>query len=304
MKTKLSIITGFLGSGKTSFLNQFLKEMEGKKIGLIVNEFGKLSIDSQRLAGEKFHLVELNGGSIFCSCLEISFISSLIDLLDKNLDHVLVESSGFSDPSSLGNILRAIEISKGKSYNYLGNICLIDCENFLGEEDQETLVSQVEAADLLVLSKEDLVDQKVLEEVREKLEKFNPKADIILKSQFNYKDFIKNINKDGIIEEGESKITPSNRPKSFLLTTEDSLDRKALEAFLMEISHLVYRVKGSISIEGQAHSVDLVGKRVSFKAIDPIDQGQLVLISRVGNQIIRPIFKLWEGHIGSKIRVR
>ena len=103
---------------------------------------------------------------------------------------------------------------------------------------------------------------------------------------------------------GESKITPSNRPKSFLLTTEDSLDRKALEAFLMEISHLVYRVKGSISIEGQAHSVDQVGKRVSFKAIDPIDQGQLVLISRVGNQIIRPIFKLWEGHIGSKIRVR
>ena len=188
MKTKLSIITGFLGSGKTSFLNQFLKEMEGKKIGLIVNEFGKLSIDSQRLAGEKFHLVELNGGSIFCSCLEISFISSLIDLLDKNLDHVLVESSGFSDPSSLGNILRAIEISKGKCYNYLGNICLIDCENFLGEGDQETLVSQVEAADLLVLSKEDLVDQKVLEEVREKLEKFNPKADIILKSQFNYKN--------------------------------------------------------------------------------------------------------------------
>ena len=73
-KTKLYILTGFLGSGKTTVLQKILEKLEGKRTGIIQNELGKLSIDGTVLRDDDIKMVELTRGSIFCSCLKLSFV--------------------------------------------------------------------------------------------------------------------------------------------------------------------------------------------------------------------------------------
>ena len=72
-KIDLYIVSGFLGSGKTTFLKNMLFNFDKKKTGVLVNEFGAVNIDSVRLSGDTIKMVEINNGSIFCSCLKGDF---------------------------------------------------------------------------------------------------------------------------------------------------------------------------------------------------------------------------------------
>ena len=108
---KLYFLTGFLGSGKTTLLKNLLENMEGTKVGVIQNELGKISIDGTVLQNDDIHMVELNRGSIFCSCLRLSFVDALAKMSQQGLEYVFVESSGFGDPSNAEEILEA---TKGK----------------------------------------------------------------------------------------------------------------------------------------------------------------------------------------------
>lgn len=73
-KTKLYLLTGFLGAGKTTFLTNVLKDLSGKKVAVIMNEFGRVGIDGTLIEKDGMELVEINRGSIFCSCLQLSFV--------------------------------------------------------------------------------------------------------------------------------------------------------------------------------------------------------------------------------------
>ena len=106
---KLYFLTGFLGSGKTTLLKNLLENMEGTKVGVIQNELGKISIDGTVLQNDDIHMVELNRGSIFCSCLRLSFVDALAKMSQQGLEYVFVESSGFGDPSNAEEILEATE---------------------------------------------------------------------------------------------------------------------------------------------------------------------------------------------------
>ena len=76
----LHIITGFLGSGKTTLLNRLLHAAsgQGKKVGVIVNEWGRINIDGRLIAHDGIELAELNNGQLFCSCLSASFVQALV----------------------------------------------------------------------------------------------------------------------------------------------------------------------------------------------------------------------------------
>ena len=82
---KLYFLTGFLGSGKTTLLKNLLENMEGMKVGVIQNELGKISIDGTVLQNDDIHMVELNRGSIFCSCLRLSFVDALAKMSQQGL---------------------------------------------------------------------------------------------------------------------------------------------------------------------------------------------------------------------------
>lgn len=109
---KLYLLTGFLGAGKTTMLLSLLNGggVAGKKIGVIQNEFGKLSIDGALLQRGDIEMQEISNGSIFCSCLKLQFVSALAEMSKQGLDMLFVESSGLADPSNLEEILAAVEV--------------------------------------------------------------------------------------------------------------------------------------------------------------------------------------------------
>ena len=84
--TKLYVITGFLGAGKTTLLLKLLEHLKGSRVGIIQNEFGKLGIDGVILKNDDIHMVEINRGSIFCSCLNLSFVSALREMTQHDFD--------------------------------------------------------------------------------------------------------------------------------------------------------------------------------------------------------------------------
>src|SRR4030042_6503640 len=102
VKTPVYLIAGFLGSGKTTFIQQAIDHFSGKcRTGIVQNEFAPASIDGKelkRMTSSDFDLLEINNGSIFCVCLLSGLIFSLKKFVEKyQPDILLIESSGLSD---------------------------------------------------------------------------------------------------------------------------------------------------------------------------------------------------------------
>ena len=125
-KTGLYVFTGFLGAGKTTILLRLLDILKDKRVGIIQNEFGKLSIDGEILRNDDIKMVEINRGSIFCSCLRLSFVQALADMAAYKFDYLFIESSGLGDPSNVEEILDAASHLCGDAYELQGVICLVD----------------------------------------------------------------------------------------------------------------------------------------------------------------------------------
>ena len=98
---ELILLTGFLGSGKTTLLQQLLREYEDKKIGVIVNDFGKINVDAKLVSSSGIQMAELANGSIFCACIKDKFVDSLIEMSQRDLDYLFIEASGLADPSNM-----------------------------------------------------------------------------------------------------------------------------------------------------------------------------------------------------------
>lgn len=190
-KTKLYVLTGFLGSGKTTILLKLLEQLKGHRVGVIQNEFGKLSIDGEILRDGNIKMVELNRGSIFCTCLKLSFVQGLAEMAKQNLEYLFVESSGWGDPSNLEEILAAAKELAGDVFDFQGAICLVDAVNFFDQladgqpSDEETVYRQVKHCHLAVVTKVDLVDPQRLEAVEAKIREINPICPIEVSANAN-----------------------------------------------------------------------------------------------------------------------
>ena len=307
-KTKLYLLTGFLGSGKTTFLTNVLNDLAGSKVAVIMNEFGKVGIDGSIIKKEGMELVEINRGSIFCSCLQLNFVSALTEIADKKMEYVFVESSGLADPSNIGEFLEAVEIVKGKVYDYSGAICLVDGVNFLEQvEDIETVERQLEFCHLVIISKVDLIDDHKLREIKSKIREINHKADIVesINGKIDYNFLESDLIEKQWLESESTTNTPENKPKTLTLTYDGDLTKEELSRFLDRIKKDSYRIKGFFKLEDGWNQVDVVNKLIDYK---PTDKGenvsQLVIISKIGPQVIRPIFNAWEEIVGKKMILR
>ncbi len=171
---KIFLVTGFLGSGKTTFLNHQLKN-NLYKTGVLVNEFGKTSIDTISLKTDE--LIELTNGSIFCSCLKDNFIESLRELILRNLDYIFIEASGLSDPSNFLEVINILKRHYQLSFEYFGTITLIDTLYFIKMSDVMVSVKQqVKKADYIIYNKCDLVSNEQLFEVIYRVTTLNKNA--------------------------------------------------------------------------------------------------------------------------------
>jgi G3E family GTPase len=178
----MQLVTGFLGSGKTTFLKNYLDEFSGsRKIGIIQNEFSEVNIDSLELQQNKsgFKILEVNNGSVFCVCLLGSFVDSLAAFIDQiQPDELILEASGMSDPLSIGQILQSPKL---KHKVFLDRVwCLVDAVNFRKITGLQTRVNhQVRIADTILVNKIDLLENETTELVQ-LIKKLNQFADIQL----------------------------------------------------------------------------------------------------------------------------
>lgn len=307
-KTKLYLLTGFLGAGKTTFLSSVLNDLSDKKVAVIMNEFGKVGIDGAIIQREGMELVELNRGSIFCSCLQLSFVSALVEMADRKMEYVFVESSGLADPSNIGEFLEAVEAVKGNVYDYSGTITIVDGAHFLLQlEEIETVKRQLKFSNLVIISKVDLIAAEKLAQIKLKIREINQTADIVEsdKGSYDYDFLTKNLLAAGWVESEDTSNTPENRPKTLTLTYEDEVSQEKLLKFLDIIKKDSYRIKGFVKLDTGCQQLDVVNDIIDFKASDRCkDKSELVIISKIGPQIIRPIFAAWKEVVGSKMKLR
>lgn len=161
--SRLYLITGFLGAGKTTFLRRFLPLFSGEKIRLIINEFGEAGVDGSLLKELSPVLEEISGGSVFCACR--------LDQFEKALSQcgvnetILVEASGLSDPTGVRRLFA--QTDRFPHIIYMGGICLVDAVRFPKVyATARSSVRQLAASDVVVLNKIDKASPERLEKTR------------------------------------------------------------------------------------------------------------------------------------------
>jgi G3E family GTPase len=182
MKIPIHLITGFLGSGKTTCIDQLLKYFDEKyRIGIVQNEFAPANVDGMELRnkGRSFEILEINNGSVFCICLLEDFTRALATFIgEKKPDLVLIEASGLSDPSSVIEILQKPQV---KDLVYLKEIwCIVDAFHFLKMEKMMNRIHrQLMISDRIIINKTDLVSFDLVSQIRDRIKKINRVADIV-----------------------------------------------------------------------------------------------------------------------------
>ncbi|MCX5872634.1 MAG: GTP-binding protein [Deltaproteobacteria bacterium] len=178
--TNVYLISGFLGSGKTTFLNHMLKEIPPDlKLLVLMNEFGEESIDGALVEDPELEMVEISKGSIFCACVKGDFIKALYRIAFVIKPEALViEASGVANPTDIGRDLFN-PMFKGM-YKSLKKVCLIDAENFLEQYEIFTaLEKQIEAADKFIINKMDLTDKSIIDQTKKVILKHNSNATFV-----------------------------------------------------------------------------------------------------------------------------
>ncbi|SOH93797.1 GTPase, G3E family [Monaibacterium marinum] len=183
-RVPVTLLTGFLGAGKTTLLNAVIKSQSGPKIAVIVNEFGEAGLDHDLIEAVDEEIVLMRSGCLCCS-VRGDLSRTMMDLMVRrhrgeiDFDRVVIETTGLADP---GPILQTMlmEPDLSRTVRMDGVITVADAAT-----GQDTLtrqfeaVSQVAMADLLVLSKSDLVSVADLRVFEARLEAINPTAQII-----------------------------------------------------------------------------------------------------------------------------
>lgn len=305
---KLYVLTGFLGSGKTTLLLKILENLKGHRVGIIQNEFGKLSIDGDILRNDDIQMIEITRGSIFCSCLKLSFVAALSEMAQQNFEYLFVESSGLGDPSNVEEILNAAELASGRKFDFRGVLCMVDALHFLEQvADEETVNRQLKHCHLAAITKSDLVDEAQVEAITEKIRTINPICRLEESRMGNLPlDFLR---EDLLLyqwAEGEESLNlKENKPKTLFLNFEGEVEKEKLIAFFQPIIPSIYRSKGFFRIAGEGWmQVDVVGSQIDFKPCEPCDLSQLVFISKIGPAVIKSILSAWEDAVGLPMKLK
>lgn len=291
---KLYLITGFLGSGKTTCINQLLNSNIQGKVGIIVNEFGSEGIDGRLIRSDSgLEMIELNNGSIFCQCIKEDFISALCDFQNYDFDSVFIEASGLADHSNMLTILETVKKITNNEYEYEGSICIVDGVYFLEQIDLlPVLERQIKYSNVVIINKVDLQTGENIKKIEDKIKQLNDKA-FIYKS--SYCECITNdiLNKvsEPNIESQESTNTITTRPYSCVLEIEENVGYENLVNFIKEIMFATYRIKGFAKTDCGVFRINCVNNIFKIEENDEYsdEKYNVVVISNVGIKIIRII---------------
>ena len=218
---KIDIVSGFLGAGKTTFIERLLKtKLKDEKVVLIENEYGEVSVDTDILKDTKIEIRELSQGCICCSLVG-DFSKSLKSIIDTyNPDRILIEPSGVG---KLSDIIKAVA-ETGLQENVNSLVCLVDAKKAKMYERNfgEFFVDQIESAHTVILSRTDIAKEEVIETAVQIVRKHNDKAvvvttpihslsdeDLIKAYEGVHEDLFEGIDFDHLHEDGEECDDPN-----------------------------------------------------------------------------------------------
>lgn len=281
--SRLYLVTGFLGAGKTTFLKKLIRELSHEKLHIIVNEFGKEGIDGQLLREIGMAVDEINNGSIFCACRLDKFEEVLTHALAGKPDVILVEASGLSNPVNVKKILS--QPGKFEDAEYMGSICLVDAVRFFKVYETASVVKkQLSVSDIFILNKTDLAEKEQIQKVKETLHLHRPGVPVFETSYGELRrEWLETVIHP-VTDEGESIMQSMDITlRKCQITLNDNFTLPRFRRFVEMFLEDTYRVKGFVRMEGKMYLTDCVGNL--FKAEEYHGQAEHpnVLIVLYGN---------------------
>ncbi|GBU07005.1 GTP-binding protein [Bacteroidales bacterium] len=280
----VTIITGYLGSGKTTLINNIIRQYPAKRFAIIVNEFGDIGIDGDLIAGTKEQIYELNNGCICCS-IHSDFRQTIEGLLKNGrvFDHLLIETTGIADPSTVLRAFMDAEISN--IFKIQSLVCLVDAINF--QEiifSSEELKLQLCLADIVLLNKsgaktpQELLKMKdvilsisplaILFEVEHSdisslnlLDTHNYEREEIEKQALSFRNIFSSTSASADI-----KLLHPHTTFSFAIPGSLDLEKFNvwIENFIYQNSQNIYRIKGILSFKEFDYKIVFQSVRDSF----------------------------------------
>ncbi|MFH0760478.1 MAG: GTP-binding protein [Bacteroidota bacterium] len=253
-KIPFILVTGFLGSGKTSLLIDLLRKHSGSlRMAIVQNEYSPGHTDGITLkkTENQFGLLEINNGSVFCACLLTEFIDRLEPFIrEYQPDVILLEATGLADPLSIGQILQSEKLSD--TIYFAASWCVIDALNFNKIIDTVSRSRhQVRIADRIWINKTDLVSDTG--EIREKITRLNPGA-CITETQYGATDpvdFLTLIHE--ATELPPAGISHESEPRpdigSCVVRSNRFFNESEVIRFIRDYAPGLYRMKGYIRID-------------------------------------------------------
>ena len=177
----VTIISGFLGAGKTSLLNHILNADHGLRVAVLVNDFGEVNIDAELISGVSGEsTINLSNGCICCS-IRNDLLEATVQLIQRPNppEYIVVETSGVSDPMAVSLTFLERELRSGARVDSM--LTVVDSEQIdqVGGKHRELALDQIAMADIVVLNKVDLVNDEKREKLADFVKNLVPRARIL-----------------------------------------------------------------------------------------------------------------------------
>ena len=257
----VTVLTGYLGAGKTTLLNRILSEDHGKKVAVIVNEFGEIGIDNQLVVNTDEEIFEMNNGCICCTVRGdlIRIIGKLVQRRDK-FDRLVIETTGLADPAP---IIQTFFVDEDvQNLTYLDAIVtVVDAKHISQHWDAAEAVEQIAFADRILLNKIDLISTEELNLLEGRIRQINAMAKIYgtQDAAVNLDDILGvnafDLNRALAIDPeflNEAAHEHDETVGSISLVIEGSIDVEKLNTWISELLRTqgqdIFRIKGILNI--------------------------------------------------------
>jgi G3E family GTPase len=273
----VTVLTGYLGAGKTTLLNRILTYEHGKKVAVIVNEFGEVGIDNQLVIDTDEEIFEMNNGCICCTVRGdlIRIIGNLMKRRHK-FDHLVIETTGLADPAPVIQTFFVDEDMRDK-IALDAVVTVVDAKHIQQHWEADEAQEQIAFADVILLNKTDLVTPEELDELESKIKGMNKMAkiyrtqnselsmDTLLGVQAFDLDRALKIDPDFLNEDAHEH---DESVKSFAIVESGEIDGQKLNNWLSQLLQTkgvdIFRMKGILNIAGEDERFVFQGVHMLF----------------------------------------
>ncbi|MGY8662221.1 GTP-binding protein [Bradyrhizobium sp. UFLA05-109] len=306
MSVPVLLVAGFLGAGKTTVVNHLLAHADGRRIAAVVNDFGAINIDAELITGAADGVVSLANGCICCS-LEGDLLRTLAVLLRRDpRPHVIViETSGVADPADVVRNLMDPLIFREAPLETV--MCVVDATMRVAMLDDALLRSQVRAADVVALSKVDLVDGAGAAQMRDAIRAMRPSAVLVDAVHGEVPAallFAPDVDRAPVPREPGPKRPAAERFETMSWTADRPVSLPRLQAAIGRLAPRLARAKGlfeTVEQPGRLMVFQLAGGRATLAAGGTLPAGtprtRIVFVAEIGVLSREEIDRIMEGCI-------